>query len=218
MKFLIIVHQIQELIQYISTISYVRTVQYRTTGGFRSSEAFMLISWDGELRVDYRISSYRNKKLHSKQFYHVVKETKKVNKSFLWSLQNPHHLPEKGSYPFTDRMGRKTKSLPQILPEGKISYMLCLLPSLKRGVFFDVTGKKISVLLDAIHSHLRQLILLPPMVFLYLRFLQQQLKVGEDLALFKFSLCFSLIPLYLYTNTCFPYRNHTWKCIEIRKT
>jgi hypothetical protein len=57
-------------------------------------------------------------------------------------------------------------------------------------VFFEVTGTKIlGLLLHAIHSHLHHRILLPPpMVFLDLRFLQQQLKVGGVLALLTLSL------------------------------
>ncbi len=47
------------------------------------------------------------------------------------------------------------------------------------GEFLDVIEKKIlRLLLLAIHSHLNQQSLLPPMVFLYLRFQQQQLTVG----------------------------------------
>ncbi len=47
------------------------------------------------------------------------------------------------------------------------------------GEFFDVIGTEIlRLLLLAIHSHLNQQSLLPPFVFLYLRFQQQQLTVG----------------------------------------
>jgi hypothetical protein len=43
-----------------------------------------------------------------------------------------------------------------------------------------------------IHSHLHQLILLPPMVFLDLRFLQQHLEVGGGLAFSTLSHCLPL--------------------------
>jgi hypothetical protein len=53
------------------------------------------------------------------------------------------------------------------------------------GVFWDVIGTKIlSFLLHAIHSHLLQLILLPSMVFLHVRFL----KVGGGAWLYLFYL------------------------------
>jgi hypothetical protein len=56
----------------------------------------------------------------------------------------------------------------------------------------------------AIHSHLHQRILVSPIVFLNLRFLEQQLKVGGGLALFTVAFVLSLIKLYLYVNTSFP--------------
>jgi hypothetical protein len=59
------------------------------------------------------------------------------------------------------------------------------------GVFLDLMGTEIlKLLLHAIHSNLHQRILVPPMVFLVLRFLQQQLKVHGGLALFTLSLYF----------------------------
>jgi hypothetical protein len=61
-------------------------------------------------------------------------------------------------------------------------------------------------------SHLHRRILHPRIVFLDLRFLQQQLKVGVGLALFislftiESTIVLSLITLYFYLNTFFPYR------------
>ncbi len=59
------------------------------------------------------------------------------------------------------------------------------------GVFLDVIGTKIfKLLLHAVHCHIHQSILVPPMVFLDLRLQKQQLKVGVGLAWFTLSLYF----------------------------
>jgi hypothetical protein len=83
-------------------------------------------------------------------------------------------------------------------------------------MFLSVIGTKIlGLLLHAIHSHLRQLILLPPMVFLDLRFLHQQLKMDGGLAMYTLSLClplkvvlFFILLLFIDINTSFHHRNN----------
>ncbi len=120
----------------------MRTVQYRTTGAWLERHSVDFLRWITEfLAIETRIEFVNIKHKTAKQkILPCCKGNKKINKSFLQSLQNPHHLPEKGSYPFTDGMGRKTESLPQIIFFYGRYPMLCLLPSLKSGVFFDVTG------------------------------------------------------------------------------
>jgi hypothetical protein len=66
-------------------------------------------------------------------------------------------------------------------------------------------------MLNAINSNIHQLILLPPIVFLDMSFLQQQLKVGVGLAflydLFVFLSSFSYFILF-YVNKSFSHRNN----------
>jgi hypothetical protein len=75
----------------------------------------------------------------------------------------------------------------------------------KSGVQREYSWTKLGLLLHAIHSHLRKLILLSPMVLLDLRFLDKQLNVGGGLALFSLSIClhlkvalFFLLLLFIY--------------------
>ncbi len=74
----------------------------------------------------------------------------------------------------------------------KSSFVQCYSQSPQpEGVFLGIIKTKIlRLLLHAIHSHLHQLFFSPPTpnVLLDLRFLQLQLKVGGDLALFTLSL------------------------------
>jgi hypothetical protein len=77
-----------------------------------------------------------------------------------------------------------------------------------------IETKNLGHLLHSIHSHLQQRILLPTMVFLDLRFLQQQLKVGFGfvyiISLFTLESNFvlSLVTLYLFIKNIFSFRNN----------
>ena len=79
----------------------------------------------------------------------------------------------------------------------------------KGGIQGQNRGKILRLLLHAIRSHLHQRILLPPMVFLDLRILQQQLKVDQGLALCYISLCLPLIEalVFLFLHLIFLCRN-----------
>ncbi len=97
----------------------------------------------------------------------------------------------------------------------------CKMSDNMEGAFLDVIGTKIlRLLLIAIQSHLSPADFTPPsLVFLDLRFLQQQLKVVGSFVLFTLSLWLPLkvallflllrfIYIYCIVNRSFPHRNN----------